>query len=109
MGRAPSSCLYVGACLSNKYIVSFRCCVVKSLSVEYRQMSDKTSGIRTYHLDRLRQHRNRRGLTQIELSKISGVSRATIARLEAGTHEAYRSTAKKLAKALKVKPQELGD
>jgi len=48
-------------------------------------------------------------LTQIELAKISGVGRATIAGLEAGNRGAYRSTVEKLAKALKVKPQELGD
>ena len=46
-------------------------------------------------------------MTQIELSKISGVSRATIARLEAGTHGAYRGTVSKLARALKVKPRDL--
>jgi transcriptional regulator with XRE-family HTH domain len=72
-------------------------------------MNEKHSDIRVYHLDRLRQHRKRRGLTQIELSKISSVSRATIARLEAGTHGAYRGTVSKLARALKVKPRELTD
>jgi helix-turn-helix protein len=34
-------------------------------------------------------------------------SRATIADLEAGKRGAYRSTVKKLARALKVKPHEL--
>jgi transcriptional regulator with XRE-family HTH domain len=48
-------------------------------------------------------------LTQIELAKISGVGRATIAGLEAGKRGAYKSTVEKLAKALKVKPQELGN
>ena len=70
-------------------------------------MNEKNPDNRTYHLDRLRAHRKRRGLTQIELSKISGVSRATIARLEAGTHGAYRGTVSKLARALKVKAHEL--
>jgi transcriptional regulator with XRE-family HTH domain len=63
---------------------------------------------RMSYLSRLREHRNRRGLTQIELSKISGVGRATIADLEAGKRGAYRTTVTKLAKALKVKPHELG-
>jgi transcriptional regulator with XRE-family HTH domain len=58
-------------------------------------------------LDRIREHRQRRGLTQTELSKISGISRATIADLEAGKRGAYRSTVRKLARALKVKPHEL--
>lgn len=115
MGRAPSSCLYVGACLSDNYIVSFRYCVVKSFRLKYQQMYGETSDKRTYHLDRLRQHRNRRGLTQMELAKLSGVGRATIAGLEASDptkgsqRGAYRSTVEKLAKALKVKPHELGD
>lgn len=91
----------------NTYIVSFRYCAVKRYALEYLQMNEKSSDNRVYHLGQLRQHRNRRGLTQIELSKISGVSRATIARLEAGSTGAYRSTVEKLARALKVKPQEL--
>jgi transcriptional regulator with XRE-family HTH domain len=62
---------------------------------------------RASYLDKLREHRQRRGLTQIELSKISELSRATIADLEAGKRGAYRSTVKKLARALKVKPRDL--
>ena len=62
---------------------------------------------RASYLSRLKEHRQRRGLTQIELSKISEVSRATIADLEAGKRGAYQSTLKKLARALKVKPPEL--
>ena len=62
---------------------------------------------RTSHLSRLREHRTRRGLTQVELAKISGVGRATIAGLEAGNRGAYKSTVEKLAKALKVKPHDL--
>ncbi len=62
---------------------------------------------RVSYLGNLRKHRLRRGLTQIELSKISELSRATIADLEAGKRGAYRSTVKKLARALKVKPRDL--
>ncbi len=62
---------------------------------------------RVSYLGKLREHRQRRGLTQIELSKISELSRATIADLEAGKRGAYRSTVKKLARALKVKPRDL--
>jgi predicted transcriptional regulator len=43
----------------------------------------------------------------MELAKLSDVGRATIARLEAGTHGAYISTVNRLARALKVKPKEL--
>jgi transcriptional regulator with XRE-family HTH domain len=62
---------------------------------------------RVSYLGKLREHRRRRGLTQIELSKISELSRATIADLEAGKRGAYRSTVEKLARALKVKPRDL--
>ncbi len=62
---------------------------------------------RVSYLGKLREHRHRRGLTQIELSKISELSRATIADLEAGKRGAYRSTVEKLARALKVKPRDL--
>jgi transcriptional regulator with XRE-family HTH domain len=62
---------------------------------------------RVSYLGKLREHRQRRGLTQVELSLISGISRATIADLEAGKRGAYRSTVRKLARALKVKPREL--
>ncbi len=60
------------------------------------------------YLYRLKEHRERRGLTQEELATLSGVSRPTIAALELGYRRAYSSTTDKLAKALKVKPEELG-
>jgi transcriptional regulator with XRE-family HTH domain len=59
------------------------------------------------YLYRLKEHRERRKLTQEELAKLSGVSRPTIAALELGYRQAYSSTTAKLAKALKVKPEAL--
>ncbi len=59
------------------------------------------------YLYRLREHRERRGLTQEELATLSGVSRPTIAALELGYRKAYPRTAAKLARALKVKPEDL--
>jgi transcriptional regulator with XRE-family HTH domain len=58
-------------------------------------------------LSRLKEHRNRRGLTQHELATLSGVSRPTIARLETTSTRATPDTARKLAKALKAKPKDL--
>jgi len=60
-------------------------------------------------LSRIKEHRKRRGLTQIELAKISGVGRATIAALETGKRKrVHPATRQKLAKALKVGHRELG-
>jgi transcriptional regulator with XRE-family HTH domain len=58
-------------------------------------------------LSHLLENRQRRGLTQEELFKLSGVSRSTIAELESGSRMAREETTRKLARALKVKPTEL--
>jgi transcriptional regulator with XRE-family HTH domain len=55
----------------------------------------------------LAEYRRRRTLTQEELAKLSGVSRATIAALEMGHRGAHPSTIEKLARVLRVKPQGL--
>lgn len=62
-----------------------------------------------HKLSRLSEYRRRRMLTQEELARASGVGRTTIAALETGSRGAYPSTARKLAKVLKVKPEELTD
>jgi transcriptional regulator with XRE-family HTH domain len=58
-------------------------------------------------LSHLKERRERRGLTQEELYKLSGVSRSTIAELETGRRKARPGTTNKLAKALKTKPESL--
>ena len=59
-------------------------------------------------LSRIKEHRKRRGLTQIELAKISDVGRATIAALETGNRKRVQAgTVEKLARALKVSPEDL--
>ncbi len=58
-------------------------------------------------LTRLKEYREKRMMTQMELAKRSGVSRASIARLETTDTKATPRTARKLAEALRVKPQTL--
>jgi transcriptional regulator with XRE-family HTH domain len=58
-------------------------------------------------LTRLREERQRSRLTQEELANISGVNRVTIARLETGAARAKPETTDRLARALKVKPEDL--
>ena len=58
-------------------------------------------------LGRLREERKRSRLTQEELALVSGVARVTIARLETGAARAKPETMRKLAKALKTKPEAL--
>jgi len=58
-------------------------------------------------LSQLRILRKRASLTQIDLAVYSGVGRTTIIRLEAGEANAYPTTVRKLARALKVKPHKL--
>ena len=58
-------------------------------------------------LPRLREIRERRALSQRELSKLAGVSRVTIVRLEAGGEDPFPTTVRKLATALNVDPADL--
>ena len=56
---------------------------------------------------RLRELRERASFSQMELSELSGVSRATIAELELGKRGAQPRTRRNLAAALGVEPWEL--
>ncbi len=58
---------------------------------------------------RLRELRERAALSQEDLARKSGVSRATIADLEADKRPARPSTRRKLAEALGVEPAVLMD
>jgi DNA-binding XRE family transcriptional regulator len=107
MVRAPKCSRTVGAVLFDYIIVSFHPRYVKRFTLLYWEKLGSTKVKRTSHLRNLKEHRQRRGLTQIELAKISDVGRATIADLEAGKRGAYQSTVKKLARALKVKAHDL--
>ncbi len=60
-----------------------------------------------HSLVRLKEYREKRMMTQMELAERSGVSRASIARLETTDTKATPRTARKLADALRVKPQTL--
>ncbi len=58
-------------------------------------------------LIRLKEYREKRMMTQMELAERSGVSRASIARLETTDTKATPRTARKLAEVLRVRPQTL--
>jgi len=58
---------------------------------------------------RLKQLRDLRGLTQAELAKRAGVSRAYEARLEMGRHDPPLSRVQRLARALGVQTSRLVD
>ena len=58
-------------------------------------------------LGRLREERKRSRLTQEELARASGVNRVTIARLETSATRAKPETTRRLARALKVRPEDL--
>ena len=58
------------------------------------------------HLPRLREQRLRRALSQEELAKLTGLSRTTIIKIEGGRN-AWPKTHRKLAQALRVKPEDL--
>ena len=56
---------------------------------------------------KLKKFRQQRKLTQGELAERAGVTREYIARLEAGRYDPSLSTLEKLAKALRVKVNDL--
>ena len=58
---------------------------------------------------RLKELRERRGLTQEKLAELAGVSRAYLSRLEMGLHDPPLSRLRALAKALKAKVADLVD
>jgi DNA-binding XRE family transcriptional regulator len=89
--------------LSHNRVVSTRV-----LRDNYGKLSNVFKGDNMYHNMRIKELREQRGLTQMELAKLSGVSRATIARYEAEEDRRPRTaTVWKLAKVLKVKPEDL--
>lgn len=56
---------------------------------------------------KLREWRLFKIMTQEELSKASGITEASISRIESGLHEPRISTVKKLAAALGIEPRQL--
>lgn len=57
-------------------------------------------------LSRLREHRLKRALSQEELARLARLSRTTIIKIEGG-RPAWPSTVRRLARALRVKPEDL--
>lgn len=58
---------------------------------------------------RLREARERLGLTQEEVAQRSGVHATEVSRMEAGKRDPKISTLRRLAKAVEVKPGQLVD
>ena len=58
-------------------------------------------------MEKLKELRADRVLSLADLSRLSGVDRQTIWRIEAGRHGAHPKTIRKLAQALGVEPREL--
>ena len=53
----------------------------------------------------LKELRESKGLSQEDLALLSGLNRGTIGALEAGSRKPYPSSRRKLARALKVRPE----
>ncbi len=67
----------------------------------------KLPGGGAYNLVSLKDIRERLGVSKLELSRRSGVSRNTVIWLERGDQVARASTVRRLADALKVEPMDL--
>lgn len=59
--------------------------------------------------DRLRRERLRRALTQAELATLAGIPRETVVRYETGHRCPRPATVRKIAKALKVRAEDIAD
>jgi len=59
-------------------------------------------------VNKLKEIRLSKFLTQKELADLTGLTEASISRLERGIHRPRLSTIKKLAKALEIEPREFG-
>lgn len=57
--------------------------------------------------NRIRELRKKRGLTQVELAKLLGVTQTAIYKLETGASDLDMKWMEKISKALNVKPYEL--
>ena len=89
----------------NTYIVSYLVLPCKCLAHIIRKNFWRFCVVQP--LRRLKVEREKSRLTQEELALLSGVSRDAIARLETTSRRATRETARKLAKVLKVRPEDL--
>src|SRR5215471_14846303 len=56
--------------------------------------------------DALRKHRHARGLTQLELAELAGLSERAVSDLERGLKHPQRATVRLLIEALELRPEE---
>ena len=58
---------------------------------------------------RIRESRNRRKLTQVQLAEAAGMTQAGLSGLESGRNEPTVATLRRIAEALKIRPGKLLD
>ena len=75
--------------------------------IQDRSEESRPHRYRGMPLPYLREVRQSRGLSQMELGELAKVSSGTVYRLENGLRGAYPGTVRKLAAALRVAPQAL--
>ncbi len=101
----PRELQLAGAVSLDTHITPHFCITRTDFALKYKEILGGLCNVQK--LERLQEERKRSRLTQEELARISGVSRVSIARLETGATRAKPETARKLARALKVEPEEL--
>ncbi len=79
------------------------------LNSSYLRSGLPSDNISVITMRKLAAIRHRKGLSQRELARLSGITQVTIARIESGVFDPRLSTLRALAKAMKVQARDLID